>query len=541
MRCRNYHMFHTKCVGMGSSCTVVGCGEYVYHEVVEAPAQQGSANIGAGVYSSKSQATQVSKNLFPSASAGGASSLPAAAGAGGSTAGSSSSAAKAAAGAGAGGTAGVSSSAAGVSSSAAKAAAGAAAAGAGGTAGVSSSAAGAAAAGVSSSAAGAGGSTAGSSSSAAKAAAAGAAAGGTSSSPQVTDRDVALFMLNAQYGATPSPKLTPINSIDPSESFSGMSQSQKGKPSLPGLDGSQSPSFAGSRPDPSLSQLPRSVSLQLPLFNAELEPSVLTYMSPNGSLVRYNPSTNERKTVRVPALANLVDAVVVEAQTTLHVIGGLLGVKDYYGQKKMNRVLSSNEVFPETGSMSTPRYGAAGALLGDHIYVSGGVGSSSMEKYNCQTGEWSGSSEMGFMRAYHQLLAVGESLYALGGKGGFTSTLSRIDVFKDGVWLAEVARMHYARSNFAAVEGKQKGMIYSSGGVGSDGKPTEQCEVFNAANNASEAFPSLPEPRYGHAMARAGSLLYVMGGLDIHHNALDSILSCDTSKPKLLQSWSVMF
>lgn len=224
-----------------------------------------------------------------------------------------------------------------------------------------------------------------------------------------------------------------------------------------------------------------------------------------------------------------------------------------------------SDTWTTCASMPTTRTGAAGAAVGDMIYVIGGgdffASAGTAEAYDTTTDGWASVSDMPTARnglaataldgqvyaiggwttvfvsptkvveVYDPIsdtwsavqglpaprgdlaaVAVGGRLYAIGGSDGFssvTNTVTAYDPVSD-TW-AYCAPLPTARSGLAAVV--VDGLIYAIGG--SEGQTAiVRVEVYDPVGDSWSVRADMPISRTGLAAAVAGGKVYVIGGSD---------------------------
>jgi N-acetylneuraminic acid mutarotase len=203
--------------------------------------------------------------------------------------------------------------------------------------------------------------------------------------------------------------------------------------------------------------------------------------------------------------------------------------------------------------MPVKRGAAAAAVIDGKIYVTGGVTSLSgatetsvhpsrphtvlatVEEYDPATDTWKERRPMLVARNHHALAAVGDKLYAIGGRIGaafITGPTNNIDIVEmydpvTDVWVGR-ARMPTARS---AISGAvYNGKIIIAGGEGQDQRALmafKEVEVYDPAVNRWQLAPSMPHPRHGIAVGVIGDRFYAVSGegqsasSGIAHSAVD--------------------
>jgi N-acetylneuraminic acid mutarotase len=203
--------------------------------------------------------------------------------------------------------------------------------------------------------------------------------------------------------------------------------------------------------------------------------------------------------------------------------------------------------------MPTKRGAAAAAVVNGKIYVTGGVTTlpgtndiavspprpqsvlATVEEYDPANNTWRERRPMLVGRNHHALAAVGDKLYAIGGRIGsafITGPTNNIDIVEmydpaTDLWIGR-ARMPTARS---AISGAvYNGKIIIAGGEGQDQRALmafKAVEVYDPAVNRWQLLPSMPHPRHGIAVGVIGDRFYAVSGegqsaaSGIAHSAVD--------------------
>ena len=128
--------------------------------------------------------------------------------------------------------------------------------------------------------------------------------------------------------------------------------------------------------------------------------------------------------------------------------------------------------------------------------------------YDPRVGTWIPVAAMPGARAGHGFVAVGDRIYALGGRGDGASRVWAYDPQKNS-WSATGDAMPSPRvaAAYVAVDGR----IYAIGGL-VDGSATARVDVFDPASGRWQSGPGLPSPRSGHVAAVMDGKIHVTGG-----------------------------
>lgn len=171
----------------------------------------------------------------------------------------------------------------------------------------------------------------------------------------------------------------------------------------------------------------------------------------------------------------------------------------------------------QRGVLSVPRDDFATAVVGDDIWVLGGMTGDrgtrldSVEVLDTATGRWRlADTRVPEGLASFEGVAVGHEIYLFGG----LSTRSRATDFaavldtRSGRWrrLPALPTPRYAHTVTL-----HDGRIYVIGGDGSQG-PVEQVDVFDPATEAWSTAAPMPQARGSHDAVSLGEVVYVLGG-----------------------------
>jgi N-acetylneuraminic acid mutarotase len=164
--------------------------------------------------------------------------------------------------------------------------------------------------------------------------------------------------------------------------------------------------------------------------------------------------------------------------------------------------------------LSTSRFGATGAAIGDDFYVLGGSGVSdlsSASRWSAASGSWTAVSSMSITRQHAGAASLGGRLYAIGGygPGGMaTANAERFDP-ATGAWSA-IAALPEVRALAGVVA--HNGAIYVISGEDATGMPQESTFRYDPATNQWTALVPVMTPRSGGAAAMLNGEIYLMGG-----------------------------
>jgi len=188
--------------------------------------------------------------------------------------------------------------------------------------------------------------------------------------------------------------------------------------------------------------------------------------------------------------------------------------------------------------MPTKRGAAGAAVANGKIYVVGGANSlpgvtengihparpinvlATVEEYDPATNTWRARRPMLVPRNHHGVAAVGDKIYAIGGRVGsafISGTSNNVDLVEmydpaADMWTAK-ARMPTARSAIGAAV--YNNYILVAGGEGQDMRflaAFKAVEAYNTTVNRWEVLPSMPHQRHGLGIGVIGDRFYTVSG-----------------------------
>jgi N-acetylneuraminic acid mutarotase len=197
-----------------------------------------------------------------------------------------------------------------------------------------------------------------------------------------------------------------------------------------------------------------------------------------------------------------------------------------------------NDTWKALAPLPTRRGSAVAAVVGDKIYVIGGVTTppgaedqgisptrpqlclGTVEEYDPAANTWRERTAMPTPRNHAAVGVVNGKIYVIGGRIGaaFIGLASDISVVEEydpatDKWGAPQARMPTARSAMGVgVYGER---IYVAGGEYQDPHMMatfRAVEAYDPATNSWETMPSMPVSRHGLAAGVIGNRLYLVGG-----------------------------
>ncbi len=157
------------------------------------------------------------------------------------------------------------------------------------------------------------------------------------------------------------------------------------------------------------------------------------------------------------------------------------------------------------------RFYAVGGFAAAGRNGEGGGPSAAVYVFDPAVGVWMNARSMPQARVGVQLVAIGNRIYALGGRGEGAADVYVYDPSLDE-WSVAPGKLPAPRSGVAVVAVGD--LIYVIGGQ-SGGAPTARVDIYDTAKGSWRAGPPLPAARSGLAVALAGGAIHVAGGEDI--------------------------
>ena len=167
-------------------------------------------------------------------------------------------------------------------------------------------------------------------------------------------------------------------------------------------------------------------------------------------------------------------------------------------------------------SMPSPRSAVAAEVIGDRLYVAGGLYRAqplrTLEIYDFKTGRWSRGSDMPSAREHVASAVVGGNLYVIGGRDRSTDALTTVERYdpRTGRW-TRVPPLPTPTGGLGAV-GVDGKVIALGGGDDRGGTVTGAVQRFDPARGAWELLPAMKTKRHGFAVAYASGRIYTFGG-----------------------------
>ncbi len=177
-----------------------------------------------------------------------------------------------------------------------------------------------------------------------------------------------------------------------------------------------------------------------------------------------------------------------------------------------------------------PHSGAAGTVIGDWIYVMGGVLYTgphniyfdTVQAYNPITNQWVVKRSMNTPRAYFDAAACSNYVYACGGQfiNNLIKRCERFDTTTNN-W-DSIRSLPRSRDLFASVAYERK--IFVIGGVEGNINMVSGSVYYQDPNSGEWiSYDSINQPRYRHDAVIIGNDIYVIGGKDLAFNYLATV------------------
>lgn len=195
-----------------------------------------------------------------------------------------------------------------------------------------------------------------------------------------------------------------------------------------------------------------------------------------------------------------------------------------FGLMTLIFMISTYQAFAETNSYwinKTPlpeaRHGHDVVTLGDNIYAIGGKSAANntlktVDLYNPATDSWKSIASMNVARYRTIAVPFDGKIYVFGGLTDASTTYTdTVEVYNpnDNKWTVRT-KMSSARSNVLAAVVNNK--IYVIGGILAGGKLSGAVEAYDPVSNTWESKAALPSPRQTGGIAVVDGKIYVLGG-----------------------------
>ncbi len=169
----------------------------------------------------------------------------------------------------------------------------------------------------------------------------------------------------------------------------------------------------------------------------------------------------------------------------------------------------------QLAAMPQPRGAATAAVVGNTVYIAGGVGAAGLAKemmaYDVTADRWSLLPGPPTPREHLGGAGHGGLVYTVGGRlGGLESNQAAFEVFdpSTGQW-RKLPDLPTRRGGLSAAA-TASGWVVAVGGEQEQTFP--EAEAFNVREGRWYALPDLPTPRHGLGSATIGTVLYTFAG-----------------------------
>jgi len=262
---------------------------------------------------------------------------------------------------------------------------------------------------------------------------------------------------------------------------------------------------------------------------------------PMGLVYEYDPATN-RWTKKKPMALPSHHVAFTEYHGKIYGFGGFAypqsGPASWVPINNAWEYDPATDVWKALAPMPSKRGSGVAAVVGDKIYVIGGISNipgsaetalnqttaqasvGTVEEYDPRENSWRERSPMPTPRNHATAGAVNGKIYVIGGRVGaaFIGLASDISVVEEydpaaDKWSAPRARMPTTRS--ACVSGVYNGRIYVAGGEYQDTRMMatfKAVEAYDPATNSWTDMPPMPVSRHGLAAGVIGNRLILVGG-----------------------------
>jgi influenza virus NS1A-binding protein len=230
-----------------------------------------------------------------------------------------------------------------------------------------------------------------------------------------------------------------------------------------------------------------------------------------------------------------------------------LGGWDPYNQERMreerseSKALNTVEIFdPQRGSWSlgpklvSPRAFHGGVALGDSIYVIGGFDGvrdlDLVDRLDTARGTWIRGRPLKLPRSAACCGSIRGRIYVTGGQNGLQG-LGTCESFdpREGKWRQEPDMLYHR--TYAAAFSAGDCLFVAGGNFGISYLDT--VEMYDGRKGAWRMLPSLNIKRNGASLALVGDTLYCLGGFDGENDCLSVTETLDLSKPLAHEPWQL--
>ncbi|NXQ62005.1 KLD8A protein, partial [Anthoscopus minutus] len=170
-----------------------------------------------------------------------------------------------------------------------------------------------------------------------------------------------------------------------------------------------------------------------------------------------------------------------------------------------------------------------------------GVPVDSFEVYSPDADRWAALPALPTARAGAAVAALGRRIVVLGGVGAGQRPLRAVHIYSpdEGRWRKRGALREAAMGISVVAKGEERARpgrvwgVYAAGGMGSDLRPHNFLQLYDALKDIWVSLAAMPTPRYAATSVLRGSKIYVMGGRQSKY-AVNAFEVFDTDS----RSWS---
>jgi len=291
-----------------------------------------------------------------------------------------------------------------------------------------------------------------------------------------------------------------------------------------------SPGWRGLRPLPDRRDEPRAVALDGQIYLAGGIKTIDSYgrrsdvpgvpervvVTPLRSFTRFDPRTG-RYTELAPLPEGLSHIGFVTYRGSIYVVGGhgilLWGAAPKDG---FYHYTPGRDRWVRLPSLPTPRGAVAAAVVGDRLYVAGGMAAgialSVVEAYDFGTGRWQRVANLPAAREHIAGVSLGGRFYVVGGRNRVTDALpdvARYDPASDS-W--EQLPGLPVREGGGEAQPYDGALLAIGGGNDRDETVTGAVQRFDPASERWTELAQMRTPRHGFGSAVVGDTIYTFGG-----------------------------
>lgn len=165
----------------------------------------------------------------------------------------------------------------------------------------------------------------------------------------------------------------------------------------------------------------------------------------------------------------------------------------------------------------TPRFASAGFVIGDNIYITGGitqtfVRSNKTEVFDTVTNTWSAKADAPTTRVRTAAFSIGNKAYVIGGVDSNGNILDTVEEYNSNTntWTAKQSLPIPLVTSGIAVNN----IGYVVAGETTGNQTVGNAYSYNATTDTWTAITDKLTPTYGHALASDGTNIYAMGGIN---------------------------